>query len=87
MRVFGAFVIASGMYSLFLPALPIAFGNVDVLQLKGWWKLIAIVPIVGLGICMVAYAPQMSCFGSKAERSDACRQFLSQPSRVSISPK
>ena len=78
-RTVGVIVIAASLYAVFLPELPVSLGRIQLGRLKGWVKAFAIVPMAVAGICLILYAPQVSCIGDKAKRTDACRQFLSPP--------
>jgi len=64
-RLFGALFLLFAVWGIWAPSIAVSAGRYPVGNLSGWKKAFALVPAAAIGLLMILYAPQITCFGSR----------------------
>lgn len=64
-RAFGTLWLLSAIWMIRTPRIPILFGQHEVGSVSGWKKAFVLVPAAAIGLAMIVYAPEITCFPSK----------------------
>jgi hypothetical protein len=64
-RLFGVLFLLSAIWGIWTPRLEVRLGQHPVGSLSGWMKAFVLLPAAALGLAMLVYAPEITCFGSR----------------------
>jgi hypothetical protein len=64
-RFFGAMFLLSAIWCIREPRLTISLGSQPVGSVSGWKKAFVLVPAAAIGLAVLVYAPEITCFSSK----------------------
>lgn len=64
-RFVGLIFLCGCVHGCFAPRITASAGHIKIGELTGWNKAFALVPISGLGLLLVLYAPAITCISTK----------------------
>jgi hypothetical protein len=64
-RLFGALFAGGGIYMAFAKEIPLYLGSALVGRVSGWSKAWVVIPVIAIGICMIVWAPEITCFSTR----------------------
>ncbi|MFG6459122.1 hypothetical protein [Roseateles sp. BYS96W] len=65
MRAFGLLWVLAVVWSLFVKELPIRLGKEELGRVRGTAKAFFVIPALALGLLLIAYAPEVTCWSQK----------------------
>ena len=60
-RAFGILFMLAAAGCVFAKEVPVSLGNQEVFRLRGWVKLVVIIPVLAIGVLLTLYAPEVTC--------------------------
>jgi hypothetical protein len=64
-RLVGTFFLLSAIWCIREPSLTISLGQYPVGSVSGWQKAFVLVPAAAIGLAMLVYAPEITCWPSR----------------------
>lgn len=64
-RLFGGVFAGAGIGLAFAKTIPLRLGSLLMGRASGWSKAWVVVPVIAFGVCMIVWAPEITCFSTK----------------------